>query len=192
MIFLTIFALLAGCGTSGLLTDPARQHTDLTTGQVGQTTSNNPGKTLTRTNEKFHADGTLAERSTLTETGASQFFSMPDFAGENWTMYAGIGMVVAGGAMLFFPLTSPFAITVAGGGVVLIALGSWLKTPAAPWVVGLLLIGGLAYVAYRNRKALIGVVKGVESADKTAQAAVKSSIYKTTTEGDDKIIKSVK
>ena len=160
--------------------------------KLDQRTSDNPGPTRVRTQETFGEDGRPTQRITEVETGASQFFAMPDFSGENWTMYTGIAIILLGIAAFFSLLTRPLAPYAVGAGVALIAFGSFLKTPIAPWITGIVLVSGLGIVAYRNRHALLGVTNGVEKLDDETKAKAKASIDTTTTESDDKVIREVK
>jgi hypothetical protein len=189
LLFAILALTLAGCASMPRQNQPASQQVTLPDGTtLQQRTSDNPGPTRVTTRERYDPKtGAVTIRETDVQTGASQFFTMPDFGGENNLMLIGAGIILLGIVCLFFPLTAPFAWWVAGGGLLLILLGSWLKSPFAPWVTGGVIVLGLGYVAYRNRKALMGVVRGVEN-QKTAGGKVTDSIDKTTTEADDRVI----
>lgn len=117
----------------------------------------------------------------------SQWFVDPNFTGENWIMYAGIAGIVLGIGMFFFGITAQIAPWVIAGSVALIVLGSWLKTSYAPFVTTAFIIIGLAYALYRNRKALVNVVKAVNDDEQ-----VKAKVYSSTDHNDDNIINKIK
>lgn len=180
--------LLAGCGTPQKPLAPARQYVLTPNTQVEQTSSENTRGSRVDVKETFHADGTIKSREVQSRSDGGQWFHVPDFTGENWTMYAGIGIAVLGVAMFFFPLTSPLAGWVIAGGIGMVALGSWLKSDMAPWVTGGIIVAGLAYAFYRNRKALHNAVQGIEQSGSTE---AKQAVYRNTDHSDDKLIKGL-
>jgi hypothetical protein len=185
---LIVFAavLLTGCDGASRTLSPSQVRVYTLAGDVHAEVTGSENTQGGRVSLARKADGTVT--LDYTDKG-SQWFSVPDFTGENVVVYVGIGLILLGVVSIWIPFLAPAKFLILGLGGAFIIGGSFMKREGFETLMFWFLAGGivlvLGYLVYRYWSGLKEIVTGVE---KSESDVAKQSIHEQTSHATDKII----